>query len=1084
MKKIILLLFIGFFSKSYSQTDYTFVYNNDSIIKAGISLYDKGKYVEAIKEYEKINKTDPKFLDAQYEKAMALSGLEKKDELKAFFEDLYQKNRMPEFPQLYILYGSFLSDQKEYEQSEKIFIEGTKYTPNSSNLLYNFAILYVRKGESQKSVDLLERIITNNPNHSSSHYLLGAIALDNGKITEATLAFLSYLIIAPQGRYAEKAILNLNAKFGQNYLGNNKMVFSKTGDNFEDIEVILRNQLPLNPAYKVKSVIDDVIIRQIQAVAEYTQEHKMGEGFFETTYIPWIKDMMDKQRFEAFSYYILQSMEAKIGKKLTSQKKKITDFYENYLLKDFWSIYAKRKIDLFGNQQEVVVTLKNRNPYLIGLLIDGKKEGKYKYLNEDGNLSGELNFKNDQLNGLQKYYNEKGNLDEEKSFLNGKINGTRTAYYSNGLVSVIENYKEDKLEGIGTSYYVNGGKQCEINFTNGERDGKLSCLYPNGSIKSESHYVKGKLNGLYSTYNEVGDLTLSYNCVNDSINGDYHNYYNGKLIKSEAVYAHGKIQGSFKNYFSNGALEKEDRYVGGKIKNVTEYSSDEKKATESIYNDKEELENFSYFDTNKNKYFEEKYKSGELKSGIQYAENNPNPVEINASKKPFVINDFYGNKLATGNFEKGKKDGEWNHTFPSGIQRLKENYSHGKQNGLSQDYEHNGFLSGIKNYTNDSINGLYEIYENGKLNRSYSYEKGKQNGPYKKYNPDGSISSECYLINGSIHFKKLDYWQNGTISTKDTYIEGIITSSETYNNKGEKENNIDYSNKTGKFTTSFNNGTTIEVCELVHGELNGKYLKKDKFNTPILEMELTNGVKNNLYKGYSPYGTINREINYYCGKKNGVDKSYDLVGNLKFSDETTFSIANGKHIRYYHNQSKMFEYNQKNDVIDGEFTYYNQKNEPLLIIGYANNHVQYYIKRSKSGELNEKIQIKDETAEISSSYPNGKIAITLSLVKGNFEGKHIVNNELGKLEFESNYSKNQLNGERLEYYANGNLYKRERFKDNAYDGIQEYFKEDAKPWLTSTYKNDELHGNTLIYNEGKLVLTKKYDSDELVEIIK
>ncbi len=68
-----------------------------------------------------------------------------------------------------------------------------------------------------------------------------------------------------------------------------KNVFSKSGDNFEDIEVILRNQLPLKSAYKVKSEIDDVIIRQIQAVAEYAMEHKMGTVFLKPPTFPGSK---------------------------------------------------------------------------------------------------------------------------------------------------------------------------------------------------------------------------------------------------------------------------------------------------------------------------------------------------------------------------------------------------------------------------------------------------------------------------------------------------------------------------------------------------------------------------------------------------------------------------------------------------------------------------------------------------------------------------------------------------------------------------------------------------------------------------
>lgn len=1084
MKKILFILFVGYFSISYSQTDYSFIYNNDLILKNGISLYEAEKYADAIKEYEKISKVDPEFLNAQYEKALALSALDKKEELKVFFEDLYSKNQMPEFPKLYTLYGSFLSDQKEFSQAEKIFKEAEKYLPNSSNFLYNFAILYIRTEESQKSVDLLKRVITNDPNHASAHYLLGVLAHDNGKIVEATLAMMSYLIIAPQGRYAEKAILKLNAKYGENYLGKNKLVFSKSGDNFEEIEVILRNQLPLKSAYKVKSDIDDVVIRQIQAVAEYCLDHKMSDGFFETMYIPWIKDMMNQQRFEAYTYFILQGMQAKIGKKLTSKKKMVIDFNDNFVLGGFWNSFGKRKIDLFGSQQEVIVTIKNNVPYLIGAQINGKSEGKYKYLNENGNLAGELNFKNNELDGIQKYFDNKGNLIEEKSFKTGKLDGKRTAYHQNGQVSVIENYKDGVLEGIATSYYVNGGIQCEVNFINGERQGKLMCIYPNGTKKTEANYINGKLNGTYLSYNQVEDLIESYSCINDLIDGKYVEYYNGKIVKAEAVYANGKIQGSYKSYYSNSTLEKENSYEGGKIKKSVNYSSNGKKATESVYNEKEEMETYSYFDSNSNKYFEEKYKSGELKSALQFSKSNPNPVEISLNSKPFVMKDFEGKQLAAGNFEKGKKTGEWNHNFTSGVKSLKEFYSQGNQNGLSYEYEKNGLISSIKNFANDTIKGLYEVYERGKLDRSYSYDNGKQNGPFKTFYANGSIKSEGFLVNGSANFEKLYYWQNGVISKRENYIEDAMTSSETYNAKGEKVSNFDCKNKTGKFTISHNNGTTMITNELVNGELNGKSFANNKFNNLIAATEFINGTRHNTYKDYSPLGTIYRESTYYAGKLNGVDKIYDIVGNLRYTDENTFGEQNGKLTRFYNNKMKMQECNQLNGSFEGDCTYFNQKGEPILIIGYQENRIKYYIKKSKTGELNDKIEIIGENADISSSYPNGKIAIQINYSKGNVEGQLIINNELGKPEYEANNTNNLLNGNRIEYYSNGNVYKKEYFKNSDFEGLQEYFKEDGKPWLTAEYKNDELHGNVVIYNEGKVVLTKKYDSDELVEIIK
>ncbi|WP_431244772.1 hypothetical protein ACQ9BO_11230 [Flavobacterium sp. P21] len=553
------------------------------------------------------------------------------------------------------MYAIFLSNEKEYELSEKIFKEGEKYIGNFSTFQYNFAILYIRKQETQKALDILKRIVTNDPNYASAHYLLGIMAFENGKITEGTLALMSYLAIAPTGQFASKAVLQLNENFGQNYLAENKLVFSKSGDNFEEIETILRNQLPLKKVYKVKSSIDDKITRQVQAVAEYTLEHKMGDGFFETTYIPWVKDMVEKNQLENYSYYSLLSLEDKIGKELNKQKKKLMSFNDDYVQKGFWSVFGKRNLDLFGKNEEVVVSIRNERPFIIGPQVNGEFNGKCKYLNAFGNVNGELSFKNGELDGHQKYYDEKGRITEEKSFTAGKLNGERTTYYENGNIALFETYKDDKLDGISTSYYPNGGKNCEINFTNGERNGTLICLHENGTKKNEIDFANGKLSGKYNTYNEAGDLTETYNCKDDKIEGNYTEYFDGKTLKSEAVYKNGFIEGSYKTYYANKTLERENICALGNVSKSTDYYENGKKSAESLYAPKGVLENYSRFDTAGNKYFEEKYKAGELKTGIQYTADAPKGTEVSVAKKGFEMKNFDGTLRIKGDFEKGKK---------------------------------------------------------------------------------------------------------------------------------------------------------------------------------------------------------------------------------------------------------------------------------------------------------------------------------------------------------------------------------------------------------------------------------------------
>ena len=79
-----------------------------------------------------------------------------------------------------------------------------------------------------------------------------------------------------------------------------------------------------------------------------------------------------------------------------------------------------------------------------------------------------------------------------------------------------------------------------------------------------------------------------------------------------------KIKGVIKKYYANKKLEFESFYTNGKITKTINYFFNGLQSSELIFNDKEELESYSYFDPKGQKYFEEKYKSGELKSGLQY----------------------------------------------------------------------------------------------------------------------------------------------------------------------------------------------------------------------------------------------------------------------------------------------------------------------------------------------------------------------------------------------------------------------------------------------------------------------------------
>jgi len=1084
MKRLILSLFLFVSTTIIAQTDYKTVYNADSIIKKGVKLYEEKKYQASLDEYRKVDKLDPKYPTAQYEIAMSYFALEKKDSLKNHFERIYKTDMMKKLPTLYTLYGSYLSDEKKYDESEKIFNEGLKIIPNSSNHLYNMAILYYRKEQMQKCIDVLEKIIAQNPNQASAHYLLGLMAYDSGKIVEGTMGMLSYLIISPTGKFAKNAILKMNAKYGDNYLEKKNLVFSKTGDNFEELETILRNGLPLRNAYKVQSKIDDVVTRQVQALFEYSQTHKMGDGFFETIYMPWIKSVADQKFTEHFSYYMLLVLENDLGKNLTAQKKKIFQFSEEYIAKDFWKYFAKRNMNFFGTQQDVVVYLDDNIPNLIGAVVNDKREGKFKLLNKYENLDGELNFENNELNGVQKYYDEEGKLSEEKSYAKGKLDGKRTVYYPSGNISLVENYKDGELEGKSTSYNVNGGINCDGNFIKGELDGSLICYYPDGSKKSDSKYINGKMDGQYTTYNKVGDISTTESYKNGELNGKYTKYYDTKTIAEEAEYLNDKVVGSFKKYYPNKKLKEEYVYKNNIIASSTEYYATGMKSGESTYNEKGDLMMTTYFNPMGEKSYEELFNTKEIKFIKQYSRNNPKPTEINLARKAFEIKTLDGKVTATGSFERGKRNGEWKNFFNSGQLQMISNFSKGQQQGLNTLYNKTGKLSSIRNYENDTLQGRNDIFTDRGLRKTFYYRDGDLNGPYKSYYPDGKLMVEGFYANDDLFGKRLTYSQNGRLISVESCYKGLVTSDDLYNAKGEKEATVEYVNKTGTFSYSLNNGLTTQTYNLKNGYVNGAYTKKDKNNKPLIDSEYRNGALHKIYREYGPNDTILLEQTYYNGDVNGYSNNYDLTGHLKINSEYLFGDEYGKTTRYYNNKVKMYEYSQVDDTMEGEYIYYNQKGEPLVSVMYQDDVPLYYTKRSKTGQLTEKVELVNETGVITSNYANGKVAIQFTLDKGLKEGNFVINNELGKPEYTCFYTKDLLNKERIEYYPNGTIYLKERFVDNDYEGVQEYFTADGKPWIKAEYKNDELHGKTQIYTNGVLTTTKKYDSDILVEITK
>lgn len=1068
---------------SMAQSKYSEIYNSTEFINQGVKLFENEKYEESIFQYDKVARPDMDYLKAQYEKAYSLFMLKKYEELEAMLEKFRVSGEIKEMPGLYIVYGNLLSTLERYDESEKIYLEGKKIIPMSNGLLFNTAIMYLRSEQKQKGVDTLMELIELNPNNVSAHYLLGSVAFEEGKVVEASLALLGYLMIDPTGQYASDAIIKLNTKFGGVSKNTGTVKFSAVGDDFSELEMILKNELALSPKYKVNSSIDDIYTRQVQAIMEYLPEHQSKGGFFDQYYVPWLTDISRKNYTEHFTYYTLIALEEQLGKPYTSQKKKIETFMDDYVAKYFWETFAKRKRMHFGKQEEVTIYLKEGLPYSQGKTVNGKSEGKYLFMNEYGQTLSELNYLSDELDGLQHYYYPNLQKSEEVTYVKGHKNGPFKDYYWNGSIRLEGGFQNDLNHGAYKSYYPNGGVLCEFTFTNGTQNGKNICYWPNGSKLSEYNYVNDKIEGPAFVYNEAGDITSELNFKNGLYDGKILTYYDGKQIKTTSEYLNGEVSNNYKEYSGTNQLINESIFQNGKLTNYKSYDLLGHLQSQSFFNDKGETTESRYYSNKEKIYLTEFYKNDEIQKILLHYPDPEKPKEVSLKNTFLEVKDSEGTLLAKGNYKDGKLDGEWIYYYENGEISSKKNYSKGQLNGLYTDYKKGNILNYTDHLKEGGSDGLYESFAHDKLYFSLYSKDGNNNGPFKYYYPNGKISSEGFFVNRERNYNYYEYTIDGNIKIKKTYVDNQIVQETRYDQKGNVESEFNFANKTGVFEIKNPKNQILTRYELKNGVRNGLTTVFQLDGTKNSEFQFLNDVRHGPYKFFYPNGILSSEGVYYSGVAHGQFNYYDQFGNIRIKTQYVYDKENGDVIQYFPNGKVYVTYQTLNDLEHGEKKFFNYDGKAIASIQYELGTPVSYKVLNAQRELGDSQIIKGGNAQIESKYPNGKTAFTINFEKGLREGKSEAFEENGQPISSNNYKKDKLQGERLQYHETGKIFKREFFDSGEFNGLVEIFDPAGNPHISIKYYYDIIHGEVKLYKNGKLDQTKIYDSGNLVEVL-
>ncbi|MBC8311055.1 MAG: hypothetical protein H8E72_02010 [Candidatus Marinimicrobia bacterium] len=399
-----------------------------------------------------------------------------------------------------------------------------------------------------------------------------------------------------------------------------------------------------------------------------------------------------------------------------------------------------------------------------GMFKDGKEEGEHLFYDTKGNVISRYPYKNGLREGEHitcDHYT--GKLLNKQMWVNGELHGKSFYYDSNGELEseviynkgdLVEEKKEHRTDGEWISYYDNDQVRKKGNYKNGKKHGEWIRYYINGQIEEILNYKEGMTDGKWICYLENGKKFMDFNMKNGKEDGLQLSYYDNGQVNIEYTSKNGKYNGSYINYNPDGTIDRKTFYEDGK--KVKSNEGPKNGIFTEKHNDVEGiLCKGNYNDGKKNGEWTYSFKDGTIYYKIIYKDDK--------------IEKFIKN---TGTFSEEQSDGT----------KIVEFYENGileQKNVVDENGERiNNFIyyetGEVRQEGEDKVTGYFK---NGKIKYTGLNKNNKQEGKWTYYNEDGSIHLEHEYEEGKIinqnseKVKSDDEPKNGFYTEEYKYLE-------------------------------------------------------------------------------------------------------------------------------------------------------------------------------------------------------------------------------------------------------------------------------------------------------------------------
>jgi uncharacterized protein len=1050
----------------------------------GVKLYNDEKYAEAIKKFLLINENDSFYHQAIYELAISYQADKQYEKARARALEGLESNTLFE-RDFIVTYASILEDLGQKDSAMKVLDHGLVKYPYYPRFLYEKGLIYARMDDWDNTLKCYTEAMKINIYYPYPHLKIGIMAANARKPALALMALNTFCIVSRDDDRILSVITTMEKIAGNEYdpdsfaIDEKHFAFAK---ELEEVDLIIHSKAALSKKYKGLVKLDYHIVKQMQVLCEKLPDGFQSENWIINFYVKLYKEIWNNKLFAGSALYNLRYIENKnVQSQIKSKLKEVNAFKEwagTYLnkLRNYQTTMVngqKKDIRLWYNNDNELRAIGDED-------AQGNNTGQWVYYGDYGYKSAEGSFEANKKAGAWKYYYDNGSLKSVEEYKEGKNNGLTKRYYRNGSLEETGNYENEQLRGEVRLYNPNNTVKLSVPISN---TGKLEGIRYNynftGQLVTMSELKNSSLEGSYKTYYATGELDMDAKCTQGDLNGPVVYYYpSGKVqltgtfmkgnrhsdwkwtyengtTETTGSYNNGKETGLWKYYYDNGVLQKEENYENGAKKGSYRYFDREGKIYADIFVKGGKIDAYKYYD----------------KAGKVITEG-----KTNGGRLHYVFYSASRNRIIEGDYVNGLEDGTWKYYYQNGALEYELPYSKGKREGVMKYYYKNGKDQYQVMYTDDQREGFYRSYfSNGKIETEGYYKDGQRSGTWDYYHANGTFDSREFYLEDEIRGRDYDYMPDGRLYGYSLYDHGFF-------------NNYTLTDSSGKaiYSTGLKFGTGIYELYTPTNKLTFRGYYKA-------------GVKDSLQTQYYGANKLSYTEWFHMGKETGPYRRYHENGKVKsagiskqgeqdsvwnyFNEQggpsqlITFKNGkyDGKYVSYYSNGKPDVECNYVAGELEGSYKQYGFEGALIFDAIYNGGVLVSYSWPGKDGKPVTPVEVKEETANIVTYFPNGNVALKFSIDHGYKNGAYLKNFENGKPAVEATYIDNEIEGVYKVYYLNGNLKRLENYLYDELDGKCVEYHENGKVARETTYLFGYKHGISKTYDAtGKLTGTTTY----------